>query len=270
MKDESYIQERSVPIYLGKSQKAGNVRFAQPLAGELAERIYQAVRDRKESEFSETRAFPSGVYAKTQGYWGFDNVSRVYDGENNPLTEERGVIIGSSCFLASLADEELSKYGLSLPSLEESRYLGARNLFPKIAGGYRDIGILLSRNSSDNGKLQEDMISQAESMGLRLPLVLAFRNLRLRRADTEYGASFDLVNEEDIVSGEEARESISKLWCSNKKGVQRITRFNDGRFVSEGPSISTSYKNRIMDWVVGEAPLRKLKDLADKRLDSLI
>lgn len=241
MTKESAIQENSQTVVVSSSSRKGYFIFAQSLRGELAEKVYEGVRSKINSEYKDLPAF-SGRH------WSFDS--------------KNGIIKGSSSFLNTLADAELTDNGLYVPSVVEARILDKKG---KLSNGvYRDFGVVMYSSKGVNEDIAESLDKNLNGCSAILPLIFPFGALSLEKKGTSYGVKFVIKEDKRIVADKNAREIINKLDYKADNGVRRLNRVRGGDWDAgwywDG-GLAVSFDVGRVDWVCGEATREKLEDV---------
>lgn len=239
MKEEQ-IQEIE-PVVIGPSNKKRNFVYSEPLKGDLARQVYEEGRQIVAKDYKNAPAF--------NGY-------RKYD-------EKKGEIIGSSTFWGIVDDNVLRRQGLWLPGLQEARKLGELGKLTK--GVYRDFGVVVYNDEDYNTEIGGFLVSEAKKRSLKLPLILPFRALDLRKAENNYGVEAVLIDELDgVISGDEVIESIKGLHYKVDSGVHRLGRGRYGNWSADWDLLANSDDGGRVDRFCGEATRENLS----KRLKS--
>lgn len=193
-------------------------------------------------------------------YWQFD--------------ENKG-IKGSSTFLALRMDKTaLRPNKLWIPGLLEA------NVFEKRGFGndvYRTYGLVVYNDDKPNRQISEVLVPQAKELGLKLPLIVPFRDLDYN-PDKKKDSGIELFFVEvpkGIISGKKAVEQINSLDITSNSGVHRDITSNSGVhrlycgrhgiWVAICTNLDGSGDGGRMDWVCGEAPRADL-EIAHKAL----
>ena len=178
-------------------------------------------------------------------------------------------IEGSSTFLALRLDKRVARpRGLWIPGLLEAKALESQGKLEN--GVYRDYGNLVYSNGEPNKQIAERLTTQAQELGLPLPLVVPFRALDYSpdKKDKEYGVVVSLVeNPQGIISGNEAVKEINKLNWKGNSGFHRLVRYRDGDWDADWSYLDDSDDFGRVEWFCGEATSQNLKDAHDMFLE---
>lgn len=174
--------------------------------------------------------------------------------------DEKEGIMGSSTFLALRLDKEaLRPRGLWLPGLLEGKVL---DLQKKLSNGvYRDCGVIVYNAENSNSEIARSLVSQAESLGLKLPLIVPFGALDYIPQGKEvrlFLVDFATPSEKVIIQGKEAQKRINSLEYKGNSGVQRLLRVKGGNWYAAWNYLDFSDDGGRVDWVCGEAETNKL------------
>lgn len=178
-----------------------------------------------------------------QRYWEFD--------------EEEG-IKGSSIPLGLRFDKmALRPSDLWLPTYDEARELEKRGKLEN--GVYRDYGVAVYNNGSPNGQIAQTLVSQAEKLGLQLPLIVPFKSLDyVLSQNKELEVKF--LGSKWIITGREAQARIDFLTYKGNSGVQGLFRDGNGYWDASWDYLGNSDDDGRVDWVCGEATKKILKN----------
>ncbi len=145
--------------------------------------------------------------------------------------------------------------GLWLPGLVEGKTLDSAK---KLSNGvYRDYGIVLYDGTEPNHEIAERLASEAEALGLKLPLVIPFRALN-------HSPNISFVESpEGIISGKEAEKQINVLNYKGNSGVRRLLRDWYGGWDGRWGNLAGSSASGRVDWVCGEATRADLTSVYD-------
>ncbi len=239
------------PVIIGPSGREGNLVYSQSLTGDLARQVYQEGRQIVAKDYSNTPAF--------KGYRNFG--------------EKTGKIIGSSTFWGIVDDKVLRKQGLWIPELREARKLDELGKLSNRV--YRDFGVVVYNDIDYNTEIGKVLVREAKKRDLKLPLVLPFRALDIRKAGNNYGAEIVFADDtQGVISGDEAQEVINSLDYKTNSGVRRLCRVGDGLWFADWDDLAGSGDSGRVDWVCGEATRanlsKKLEDSVNVLYDNQI
>ena len=183
-----------------------------------------------------------------QGYWEFD--------------EEKG-IMGPNPWLNLRFDRQaLRPSGLWLPGLLEAKSLHNQG---KLEEGFlRGYGFVVYSEDNPNIEIARPLIAQAESFGLRPPLIIPFRALDYN-IERKEAKPFFIKSPKGMISGEGAEKELNSFCYRGNSGVHG---FGLDAYESWTADLVLDYPFNplldncdldVVDWVCGEASRAKIE-----------
>lgn len=224
--------------------------FASPFKGDIAKSYFEKTVS-NEQEWS-VNGF--------KRHWKYDS--------------EKGLIIGSSTFLALRLDGQVRPDGLWIPIPQEARILDEKK---KLSNGYyRDFGIVVYSQGNPNERVAKGIIERTKA---ELPLVVPFKALNPGLSSRfPYGIAISLTeNPLGILSGKEARQYLHDLKYKGYRGSSDtcgLDRDGNGIWYANWSGLGGFYDDGRVDWMCSKGTHADLetahKGLLQRRDDAKI
>ncbi len=165
---------------------------------------------------------------------------------------EKG-ITGSNLPYIVLANMVLAEKGKRTPAFWEAMQLKKGIL---TNGVYRDYGLALYDGSNPNSELAEGLVKLAKENGFELPVLIHPLSLHPNKKNGVY--TFDR-DDSLIISGEDAKQELSKFNFVGNSGVRGLGRVNGGGWGAGWGDLLDSGSNGRVDWSCAEGTQKNLE-----------